>query len=155
MDEAHLIEVLRQAHGRGYAQVASIAPAVLTNGAKRYQQEWGDVCYEDIFAGGNPFVGWELLSARGQPLWAMTYYGRALVEPASVFAALRAALRAGIAGGEWCRGPAHYRSGTWRYRCKRNGSFGAFTVEESLALDGREVYRAWLAGGYVDQQPAL
>lgn len=67
-----------------YAVADARPPRPLPNGARQYAETVHGLLYEDTFAGGNPFAGWELLSASGRPLWAMTYFGRATSEPASV-----------------------------------------------------------------------
>ncbi len=105
----------------------------------------GDLRYENVFAGGNPFAGRELLSTGARPLWAMTCYGRAMHEPRLVFGALRAALRAGPDNGEWCRGPVRHQTANFTYRCDRDGDIDGFTAEESLTADGQEVYGAVVA----------
>lgn len=137
-----------------YAVADARRPAHLPNGARQYVETVRGVLYEDTFVGGNPFAGWELLSVSGQPMWAMTYFGRACSEPGAVFAALRGFLRAGSTEG-WHRAAEHAVSGEWTYRGSYVGDFDQFTGSETLERDGVAVYDATFSGGLVDLSDAL
>lgn len=150
-----LIEAVRSAHRNGYAHATARPPAELPNGTRRYEITDGSFAYEDVFAGGNPYAGWELLTCDRQPVWAMSYYGAATERPAEVFAALRIALRSGLADGEWCRGPATLHVNDLEYTFAIDGDFNAFTAREQLTTAGTAIYQATFVGGLVDHQAAL
>jgi len=130
-------------------------PEHLPNGARRYRHSHNGLTYEDVFVGGNPFAGMELLYQPGRAFWAMVYYGRAIRDPTATFRALRACLKAGLEADEWFRGPPEHRHNEWVYACECDGTLEQFTGREHLTRDQEHTYEAILAGGLVDWERAL
>jgi hypothetical protein len=114
--------------------------------------EAGELSYRDSYFGGTDFLGQEVVWYRGQPVWAMSYYGYivapALIDAARAGATIKAALSAlyeqgrFLGGFEW-RGPHGI------YRDSSSGDVTHFRGREAIMVEGKEAYVLDYFGGLV------
>jgi uncharacterized protein DUF5680 len=120
------VHFLLQAKRHTYASQgddATVAP--LVPGAKQLEYRDGRLFYRDIYVGMAYFVGQEIVSYQGYPVWSMSYAGGVIPavsdrpETRAIYAFLRLALRQGTVAQPY-RGPAvvryelHYSGGILR-----------------------------------------
>ncbi|SFJ16240.1 hypothetical protein SAMN05443661_11613 [Natronobacterium gregoryi] len=90
-----LAEFVAEAHRNGYANTqADPGP----NGGKVITYDRGEYSYRDHYSGSTAFVGHEVVTRDGKPVWGMSYYGDLTHEdadPDDVYAFLRDT-RAGV-----------------------------------------------------------
>ena len=115
------MEFLLQAKRSTYAgqgDEATVTPFV--PGSKQLEYRDGDYFYCDIYLGMAYFVGQEVVSFRGHPVWSMCYAGgvtpssRGRFDPRAIYGFLRSALRHGTEA-EPYRGPASSSHESWAY----------------------------------------
>jgi hypothetical protein len=136
-------------HATGTAQIERRA-----DGSKRIRFERGEWSSEDVFFGGEPYAGQVIIAQRGRPVWSLVYYGSVCdsqYEVPRVYAFLRVALRT-PAPELPVRGPAHWVADGLEYRNQWQGDFAAFSGRERIEAQGREIYWASYAGGWVDRR---
>jgi len=153
MDRDRFVDFLLQAKRSTYAgqgDEATVTP--LVPGSKQLEYRDGDYLYRDIYLGMAYFVGQEVVSYRGHPMWSMSYAGGVTppwgdpFDPRAIYGFLRLALRHGTEA-EPYRGPANFSHESWVYTNAGSGSLYAFWGIEAIARDGAQVYECRYAGG--------
>jgi hypothetical protein len=152
-DRDSFVDFLLQAKRSTYAGEGDEATATpLVPGSKQLEYQDGDYFYRDIYLGMAYFVGQEVVSYRGHPLWSMSYAGGVTppsgdrFDPRAIYGFLRLALRHGIEA-EPYRGPASFRHESWAYTNSSSGSLDAFWGIEKIVREGAQVYECRYAGG--------
>jgi len=110
----------------------------------------GEWAYLDTYLGGYAFIGEEAVWKDGTPVWGMNYYGTMTVAeiPEGFGDFLKLALRHVPADAPY-RGPAHFEEGCFSYFCRWQGDPAFFSGDESIALDGQEIYVLKFHGGII------
>jgi len=114
----------------------------------------GELAYLDSYFGGTDFIGEEAVYHRGEPVWAMNYYGR-ILEPELIVAAeagkiikasLTAMYREGrfLGGHEWTIGDDVYTDTS-------DGDVTSFTGKEQITRRGVVVYDLVYHGGLIKE----
>lgn len=121
-------------------------------GARDLSWEQGEWRYLDSYFGGTDFLGQETVWRRGEPVWAMNYYGYIkrldLIDGQRAGETIKAALsemyREGrfLGGFEWS-GPHGV------YRDRSEGGTGQFRGHEAILVEGVEAYALEYFGGLV------
>jgi hypothetical protein len=114
----------------------------------------GEFAYLDSYFGGSDFIGEEVVYFKGQPVWAMNYYGR-ILEPDRIAAAeagqvikesLTRMYREGrFLGGFTCTADHGV------YHDGNQGDFTSFTGREWITRDGLAVYELFYHGGLIKE----
>lgn len=112
----------------------------------------GEWSYRDRYFGGTDFIGQEVVWLRGEPVWAMNYYGYItrpdLIDSARAGATIKAALSAMYAQSRFLGGLEW--SGTHGvYRDTSTGDVSHFHGRETITVGGVEAYALDYAGGLV------
>jgi hypothetical protein len=112
----------------------------------------GDWSYRDSYFGGTDFIGQETVWLRGEPVWAMNYYGYILrpdlIDAHRAGATIKAALSAMYAenrflgGFEWS-GPHGL------YRDTSTGTAAHFHGRETIEVTATEAYALDYTGGLI------
>lgn len=114
--------------------------------------EEGDWAYLDSYFGGTDFLGQETVWHKGEPVWAMNYYGRIVVpdrtDAATAGRIIKQALSALYAEGRFLGG-FKFVAGPHIYIDESAGDFRSFTGHEIISMGGAEVYRLDYHGGLV------
>ncbi len=116
MDSRSLHEFILKAKSVSY--VGNGEPASASRPASHdLKFEQGDWAYLDSYFGGRNFIGEEVVYFRGQPVWAMNYYGfilrSDLITPAQTGQVIKASLSKMYSEGSlpgWVRSPARWLS---------------------------------------------
>jgi len=112
----------------------------------------GEFAYHDTYFGDADFVGEEVVTFRGQPVWAMNYYGRilepALITPAEVGKILKEGLTAMYREGRFLGGFEH-DTGSGVYVDTSEGDARAFGGKEWITREGVTVYQLVYHGGLI------
>jgi hypothetical protein len=116
----------------------------------KFQDE--DFAYLDSYFGGTYFIGEEVVYYRGEPVWAMNYYGR-ILEPEMIAAAeagqiIQQSLRAMYREGRFLGG-FEYDTGDDVYTDTSEGDVAAFTGKEWITRAGVRVYELVYHGGLI------
>ena len=112
----------------------------------------GDFSYLDSYFGGTDFIGQEVVYFRGQPVWAMNYYGR-ILEPALITGAetgqiIQASLAELYRQGRFLGSFEHItENGT--YFDTNLGDVASFTGREWITRDDVTVYDLVYHGGLI------
>jgi hypothetical protein len=144
-----LVEAKRQTYA-AQGDDASVVPALA--GSKQLEYRSAGFTYRDIYFGMSRFVGQELVSREGEPIWSMAYAGGLIVqtaqpaEPRPIFGFLREALLLVDAQRPF-RGPTTFTADGLGYVNESDGDVGAFRGTERILRDGTPVYRLDYAGG--------
>jgi hypothetical protein len=148
-----LSDFLVEAKRRTYAAQgddATVAPSL--PGSKQLEYRSTAFSYRDIYFGMSRFVGQEVVSREGAPLWSMAYAGGlilAAAQPAEarpIFGFLRKALLL-VEPQRPFRGPAAFASDGFDYVNESDGDVVAFRGTEWISRDGVALYRLDYAGG--------
>lgn len=174
MDERELKKFLVKAKRATYAAGVP-GTAGPRAGAQDMSFEEGDFRYLDSYYGGLQFLGQEAVWHNGLPVWGMNYWGETIDAALAAVSALsgQADLQSGddsgipefemsgflkealMAVGEEApfRGPWELRRRFGpceaAYRCHWTGDISGFTGEETIAVDGRAIFRLFFHGGVV------
>ena len=144
MDE--IISFLIKAKGLTYAgKGAELTPTRPMSHDLSYSE--GDMMYYDSFLGGEKFAGEEALWIKGVPYWSMNYCGRVTGENFSGDF-LKDALK-NVSPELPFRGPEHYESGEYHYKCSVCGNFAWFQGHETISFHGSEIYDCYFHGGLI------
>ncbi len=112
----------------------------------------GDWSYLDSYFGGTDFLGQEVVWLRGEPVWAMNYYGRILddarIDAATAGSIIKQALSAMYEEGRFLGG-FDWSGPDGVYVDRSDGDFRSFTGIEKILVGGEEVYRLDYAGGLI------
>lgn len=134
----------------GQGDEATVTP--LVPGSKQLEYRDGDYFYRDIYLGMAYFVGQEVVSYRGHPMWSMSYAGGVTpssgdrLDPRAIYGFLRLALQHGTKT-EPYRGPANFSHESWVYTNSSSGSPDTFWGIEEIARAGARVYECRYGGG--------
>lgn len=122
------------------------------HGAQDIAWESGDWRYLDSYFGGTDFLGQEVVWRRGEPVWAMNYYGYIkrldLIDGGRAGATIKAALSEMYAEGRFLGG-FDWTGPHGRYVDTSNGNAGQFRGREAILVDGVEAYALDYFGGLV------
>ena len=147
-DPAELRAFVAEAHRNGYATGgatrAEDGSKVLSYGRDRWH-------YRDRYFGSREFVGSEVVSHEGDPVWGMSYDGYLVDDAAdreAVYEFLRTALRA-VPEETPYRGPPTFREGEFSYRAEVEGTIDRFEGRESIHRDGERRYTGRFSGGRI------
>ena len=110
-----------------------------------FRYENGEYMYHDTYVGGEEFAGEEAVWKNGIAVYAMNYMGRVLSDGFSGDF-LKEALRAADKTMPY-RGPEHYQSGEYTYRCNVTGDFTWFQGYEEIYQGSIKVYECVFHGG--------
>jgi hypothetical protein len=149
---AFLLEAKRHTYA-ALGDAASVRP--LLPGSRQLEWHNGVWHYRDIYFGMAFFVGQEVVSWRGQPVWSMAYAGGVTEELADqedqvarVYAFLRRALQR-VSAELPFRGPACWGENRWRYVNHVEGNLKMFQGAEEIAAAGTVLYRLCYHGGFL------
>ena len=155
IDQNRLCAFLVEAKTNTYA-AGDVAEKILENDqSTTLIYENGDLRYHDNYFGGEPFGGREVVFLKDDPIYIMVYYG--LVQPSvsdfdRVYVFLQKALSL-IPESHPFRGPNEYVDGDLIYKNTYTGGVDHFFGEEVISsTDGKELYRARYAGGFICQR---
>lgn len=105
----------------------------------------GSYTYHDTYVGGEQFAGEEAIWYDGKSQYAMNYIGRVLNQNFSGDF-LREALCKADKKMPF-RGPEHYQSGQYIYKCNMVGDFKWFQGYEEIFYNNVKVYECFFHGG--------
>ena len=142
-----LIRFLLVAGAQTYAGKGGETAKPSRLGAHELVFEEGEYRYEDLYFGGQHFIGEETLYRQGNCVWGMNYCGRTLGEGFSGDF-LKAALLLRPREMPY-RGPKLYRDGRYTYHNEVTGDFGWFQGREAIYCDERHVFECIYHGGWV------
>lgn len=112
----------------------------------------GEFSYLDSYFGGTDFIGEEVVYYRGEPVWAMNYYGRILLpELINVVEAgqiIKESLSVMYLEGRFLGGFS-YQLGESRYEDTNEGDFRSFIGREWVTRGGQRVYELDYHGGLI------
>lgn len=124
-----------------------------SDGANKITYEDGKWRMVDVFYGGHPYAGQEVIYYEGKAVWALQYRGWVHdtdIASGEVYKFLKKALLAAPVEHPY-RGPSELQEGNLVYKNKWTGDINNLTGEEVI-LDGeQEIYKALYFGGIVDQ----
>ncbi len=109
----------------------------------RYEEE--PYVYYDSYLGDKQFIGQEIISRKGQAVYAMNYVGRVIKDEFNKNF-LKEALRASTIKLPF-RGPEFYQSDEYIYRCKVYGQFTWFQGREAIFHNHEKIYEYVFHGG--------
>ncbi|MDR2524494.1 MAG: DUF5680 domain-containing protein [Candidatus Nomurabacteria bacterium] len=140
---------LLKANKRGYGS-ADVSRKILANGEHVISFGDSDFEFKDIYYGGEPYSGQEVVFADGRAVWAMQYRGRVLAgnDFAPIYAFLGQALTGTKIG--LPRGVDGFSDGDFLYNFKMSGDLDDFSAHETIKRNGEIVYSADFLGGLVD-----
>jgi hypothetical protein len=154
MRKNELSGFLRKTKLSGYAAEGEGNEIILGDGGKKFYFVEGDLEYNDIYYGFNPFIGQEIVRQHGKVVWVMNYSGETILEEEEairLYDFLKKVLR--IPGSELpLRGPSEFRENKYTYTNKVEGNIDSFSGQEIIIIDGNEVYRLLYHGGSVQNQ---
>ncbi len=112
----------------------------------------GDWSYRDSYFGGTDFLGQETVWLKGEPVWAMNYYGYILrpelIDAVRAGATIKAALSALYAEGRFLGG-FDFEGPHGLYQDRTEGDATHFHGTETISVGGRLAYRLDYFGGLV------
>ena len=114
--------------------------------------EAGDFAYLDSYFGGADFLGQEVVYYRGEPVWAMNYYGRILesecIRADEAGQIIKQSLSAMYKEGRFLGGFEYMIDGDM-YVDTSKGDAACFTGQEWITRNGAKVYELVYHGGLV------
>jgi hypothetical protein len=112
----------------------------------------GDFAYLDSYFGGADFVGEEVVYYKGEPVWAMNYYGRILkpdmIEAFEAGSIIKQSLTEMYKEGRFLGGFEH-DTGAGIYTDTSEGDVASFTGKEWITRQGVIVYDLVYHGGVI------
>jgi hypothetical protein len=112
----------------------------------------GDWTYLDSYFGGADFIGQEVIWQRGQPLWAMNYYGYILrpeqITPAQAGEVIKASLSRLYRENRFLGG-FQYQHNDFIYTDTNTGQVSHFSGREWIEREGILVYELIYHGGLI------
>lgn len=155
MKQEALKQFLLEANKAGYANAGGSKNWVKEkDGSTTIEFQSGDFRMHDNFFGGEPYGGREVIFLQNTTVWMMVYYGwvdKAYQNFKEVYPFLQKAL-SNPPEDIPLRGPAKFEEGGFVYGNKWEGNLEQYSGEETIAKDGKEIYRAKYNGGLVDQR---
>jgi hypothetical protein len=148
MDDA-FEQFLYQANTRGYGSVG-VNEEKLANGEHIIGWTDGEFEFKDVYYGGEPYAGQEVIFRKGRAFWAMQYRG--FVEEGEDLAPIYAFLGKVLTGTRvgLPRGIDGTSEGEFEYGLVMKGDLAEFEAVETIKRQGRVVYSAKFLGGRVD-----
>lgn len=121
------------------------------DGTEQMAFDRGAWSYRDRYAGQNPYGGHELLWRDGKVIWMKNYMAEVLADhpPMAAIYAFQREVLGQPDPAHLMRGPESYANGPWTYRNTVTGDLARFSGEETIAFEGRSVYRMTFHGGLV------
>lgn len=112
----------------------------------------GEWMYLDSYFGGTDFIGQEVVTCQGAPVWAMNYYGR-ILEPGMIRAdetgqIIRESLSRMYQEGRFLGGFEH-DTGCGVYVDSSEGDVSSFSGKEWITREGVRVYELIYHGGLI------
>jgi hypothetical protein len=112
----------------------------------------GEFAYLDSYFGGTDFIGQEVVYYKGEPVWAMNYYG-CILRPEMIGAAeagriIQQSLRAMYREGRFLGG-FEYDAGDGVYTDTNEGDVASFTGKEWITRERARVYELVYHGGLI------
>ncbi|TCQ06774.1 hypothetical protein C8J34_105103 [Rhizobium sp. PP-F2F-G36] len=149
MDELH--DFIVEAKSKTYVGANDPSPACrLASHDIGYER--GAWRYLDSYFGGMDFLGQEVVWRRGEPVWAMNYYGRILmpdlIDGAAAGTVIREALSELYRTGRFL-GEYDHRSGIYDYSDRSTANIESFLGIERIHVGADEVYRLDYHGGLI------
>ena len=144
-----LKQFLHKANTRGYGS-AEVNEEKLGNGEHIIRFSDGDYEFKDVYYGGEPYAGQEVIFVNNSAVWAMQYRGF-IVEGedfAPIYAFLGEVLTSTKVG--LPRGQDGFSKNEFLYNFEMNGGLEDFSASETISKNGKIVYRANFLGGLVD-----
>jgi len=140
---------LLRANTRCYGS-AAINQEKLSSGEKIITFAQDEFEFKDVYYGGEPYAGQEVIFAGGCVVWAMQYRGR--IEPGEDFAPIYGFLGRVLTGTKigLPRGVDGARENQLSYNFKMDGDLDEFSARETISRNGAVVYSAEFLGGLVD-----
>lgn len=155
IDKQQLCKFLVEAKKSTYAAGETAKKIVEDDKSTTLIFEEGDLKYHDNYFGGEPFGGREVVFLQNEPIYIMTYYGlvdESVSDFEAVYKVLQKALSL-IPEDHPFRGPTEYAEGDLIYKNVFTGEIDNFFGEETISsVDGKEIYKARYAGGFVCQR---
>ena len=112
----------------------------------------GDWLYLDSYFGGTDFIGQETLWFRGEPIWAMSYYGYilfpGLIDARRAGATIKAALSSMYKQGRFLGG-FEWDGEHGKYVDHGDGDASHFRGRETILVEGTEAYGLDYFGGLI------
>ena len=143
-DIAKLIEFRLEANVNTYAAYMNETESTRLD-SHDFTYSNGLYTYHDTYVGGEQFAGEEAVWYDGKSQYAMNYVGRVLSQRFSGDF-LKEALRMADINMPY-RGPEHYQSGQYTYRCNVAGDFTWFQGYEEIFCENEKVYECYFHGG--------
>lgn len=149
-----LCKFLVEAKKSTYAAGEGAKKIVEKDGSITLIFEDGDFKYHDNYFGGEPFGGREVVFMQNKPIYIMTYYGsvKDSVLSSEIIRVLLKSLSL-IPEDHPFRGPKEYVENDLAYKNSYTGEIDNFFGEETISSsDGKEIYKARYAGGFICQK---
>ncbi len=151
-----LLEVLRIIAKEGYAskeedQWIKSPDGSTTITCGKPEDEWS---MKDVFYGGEPYSGLEVVFHNGKPFWTMVYYG-SVAQGVSGLRKIYSFLQDALANRPEdapLRGPTLYTHEQLTYQNSWEGDIDKFEGKEVILDNAKQIYEAKYNGGYVDQR---
>jgi len=142
-------QFLYKANLRGYGS-AEVNEEKLENGEHIIRFSDGDYEFKDVYYGGEPYAGQEVIFKDGRALWAMQYRGYIIEgeDFAPIYAFLGKVLTSTEIG--LPRGKNGFSEDGFVYNFDMNGRLEGFNAGETISKNGKIVYLANFLGGLVD-----
>jgi hypothetical protein len=145
-----LMQFLYQANTRGYGN-PNVDEEKLPNGEHIIRFADDNYDFKDVYYGGEPYAGQEVIFARnGRAIWAMQYRG--FVVDGEDLAPIYVFLGKVLTGTEvgLPRGKDGFSDGEFSYEFTMNGQLDNFSASEKILKSGEIVYSSAFLGGLVD-----
>ncbi|MDR1300403.1 MAG: DUF5680 domain-containing protein [Candidatus Nomurabacteria bacterium] len=145
-----LKQFLYKANTRGYGSTG-VDEEKLPNGEHVIHFSDDDYEFKDVYYGGEPYAGQEVIFAQGgRAIWAMQYRGFVVdgEELGPIYEFLGKVLTGTEVG--LPRGVDGFADGDFSYEFKMNGDLDEFSANEKILRGGKVVYAADFLGGLVD-----
>ena len=148
---SELRQFLVAANSAGYGNSETVI-ATLPDGGHLIEHRQDPWLFRDIFYGGHPYAGQEVIYSHQKPVWAMQYRGwltQGGVLTSDVYNFLKDALLQPPPEYPW-RGPQRLKQDDWLYLNNWQGELSQFSGQETISYQQNEVYCGLYFGGLVD-----
>lgn len=144
-----LKQFLYQANTNGYGS-ADVSRQDMPSGEHIITFIDGEFEFRDVYYGGEPYAGQEVIFSSRKAVWAMQYRGSIVAgqDFESIYVFLGRALTNTELG--LPRAIDGFSDGLFTYTIAMDGDLADFSAEEAIIKDGIVVYTAKFLGGLVD-----
>ncbi len=152
MTKTKLAEFLSEANKNTYANKDASQADSSRLKSNDYHFEKDGLIYHDTYFGARDFIGEEIVYEDKKPVWGANYFGFILddsVQERRVYKFLRQALMQEYDDIIPVRGPKEFSDGKRTYRFSVKGDLSNFSGQEEIILDGKDVYRCYIHGGFI------